>query len=244
MRVNSKNILMCLSIGIIIFLSFKVPNVLFEIEDLNMTKQIYKKAKKESKIDVQAEKIYLVKAIHEMDDGAFNIAIADSNKQYVELIQSVEAIGIKKENIIGQLENEMLKLTENDILKDRKEELYEYGIINREYQNAQTNYTISNIIAKSKNNYEIKFEMEKKTGKILFISFPKEIIAEEMDRQKLMGNYVKYLGLYIIDDWKLVDVGLQSEKAGLRVFMLEAEKEYVLSIHSIEKNNRIEYYKN
>ena len=59
-----KNILICLVSLIIIVLTFAIPNLLFRIEDLQNDRKEYSISKAESKIDVKAQKVYLVKVIN------------------------------------------------------------------------------------------------------------------------------------------------------------------------------------
>lgn len=59
---------MLLLVSVIICISFLMPNILFAIEDLKMESKVYKKEALDNKIDVQAENIYLVRAIHDIED--------------------------------------------------------------------------------------------------------------------------------------------------------------------------------
>lgn len=63
-----KKVLMFLLVSVIIYLSCLMPNILFAIEDLKMESKVYIQEEKNNKIDVQAENIYLVKAIHDIED--------------------------------------------------------------------------------------------------------------------------------------------------------------------------------
>ena len=56
-----------------------------------------------------------------------------------------------------------------------------------------------------------------------------------------MKNYVKYLDLYIINDWKFENNKLKSEKAQLEVVMVDMKEEYILTIRPV--GNNIDYYK-
>lgn len=63
-----KKVFICLIIIVIILLSFFLPNVLFRLEDIKINNTSYKMEKLNRKIDVQSENIYLVKAIHDIQD--------------------------------------------------------------------------------------------------------------------------------------------------------------------------------
>ena len=80
------------------------------------------------------------------------------------------------------------------------------------------------------NKYEL--EIETKTCKILSIAIEKENLANDTN-EEIMRNFVKYLDLYIIDDWKLENNMLKSQKAGLAVTIaINYKNDYcILSIH-------------
>jgi len=63
-----KKVFMFLVVIIIIVLSFLVPNVLLKMEDFKIESISYKEKRSNSKIDVHAENIYLVKAIHDIEN--------------------------------------------------------------------------------------------------------------------------------------------------------------------------------
>lgn len=74
---RTKNFLIILFVFSIILISFLIPNLLFKVEDLNMEKQIYSRSKHKNKIDVQAEKIYLVSAINDISNSNYKRFIAN-----------------------------------------------------------------------------------------------------------------------------------------------------------------------
>lgn len=59
-----KKILLYVFAILIIVFSFVTPRLLLQIEDLSRETEIFAKEKSKNKIDVQAEKIYLVSFIH------------------------------------------------------------------------------------------------------------------------------------------------------------------------------------
>ena len=62
-----KNIIIFIVVIVTVAISIALPNALFKLEDFTMEKLCYKIDNVQSKIDVQAEDIYLVKAIHGQD---------------------------------------------------------------------------------------------------------------------------------------------------------------------------------
>lgn len=63
-----KKVFICLIVILVVFLSFFLPKVLFKLEDLKRDSVSHKTDMLSGKIDVQAENIYLVKAIHDIQD--------------------------------------------------------------------------------------------------------------------------------------------------------------------------------
>ena len=102
------------------------------------------------------------------------------------------------------------------------------------------NYYIFNNIYLLIKGVEYHLEMEDKTGKIVSITLKTENVPE--NREEVMRKYIEYLDLYIIDDWKLEDYVLKSEKAQLVVNLTDYEDYCVLSIHSMNAIlNNVEY---
>lgn len=237
-----KNKLIISSVFFILLLSFLAPQILFEMEDLRMEKQIFTQSKTKRKIDVQAQKIYLVKAIHDMSGSSMEIqsqtVVASSNKKVlVEESQSEQ----EEEKVINQVKNEFLKLEECKILKDMNASFSttEYNVKN--YVNFKKEYEMHYTFLGNKTS-EMSLGRESKTGKILFAVFPKDKLQTELERQEILENYVKYLDLYMIGDWKFENNTLKSEKAGLcaMLFIDSNNDNCFLSIQS-NKNNTPNY---
>lgn len=237
-----KNKLIISSVFFILLLSFLAPQILFEVEDLRMEKQIFTQSKTKRNIDVQAQKIYLVKAIHDMSGSSMEIqsqtVVPSSNKKVlVEERQSEQ----EEEKVIDQVKNEFLKLEECKILKDMNEIFSntEYNVKN--YTNFKKEYEMQYTFLGNKTS-EMSVGRECKTGKILFAVFPKDKLQTELERQEILENYVKYLDLYMIGDWKFENNTLKSEKAGLcaMLFIDSNNDNCFLSIQS-NKNNTQNY---
>lgn len=237
-----KNKLIISSVFFILLLSFLAPQILFEVEDLRMEKQIFTQSKTKRNIDVQAQKIYLVKAIHDMSGSSMEIqsqtVVSSSNKKVlVEESQSEQEV----KEVIDQVKNEFLKLEECKILKDMNEIFSntEYNVKN--YVNFKKEYEMHYTFLGNKTS-EMSLGRESKTGKILFAVFPKDKLQTELERQEILENYVKYLDLYMIGDWKFENNTLKSEKAGLcaMLFIDSNNDNCFLSIQS-NKNNTPNY---
>lgn len=238
-----KNRGIILIIFVMILVSFFVPNLLFWLEDFRIEKQICAIAKPKSKVDVQAEKIYLVRAIHDMEGFYRNLAIrekekvvyyANGNNIRVAPSEIVSTTKVKDETTFAELKNEIAKLETGNVLKNLKigEEEQNLGYVSeRTYAKEDDDYKTKYYYFK---NGEIEIEIENKTGKILSILFPKESLLE--DRQEMKKNFVKYLDLYIIDDWKLENNSLKSEKAQLEVVLIETEMQCRLMICPVGSN--------
>lgn len=85
-----KNFIIYIIVSVIILASFKIPELLLELENNNIEIAVYEKEKKKNAIDIEAEKIYLVKAIHDIEDESGLVEISST--------QLVEMYSIKSEN--------------------------------------------------------------------------------------------------------------------------------------------------
>ena len=65
-----KNIIIYLVVGIIVISSFKIPEVILKMEETALENNIYQKKSKKAindiNLDIDAEKVYLVKALHDL----------------------------------------------------------------------------------------------------------------------------------------------------------------------------------
>jgi len=233
-----KNILICLVSLIIIVLTFAIPNLLFRIEDLQNDRKEYSISKAESKIDVKAQKVYLVKVINEIQNGRLNLAVND-------LLYSIslnEKSNNESDTILQKLKRERKSIIDNMIIKEEfsnnNEELLQYEVQERNYSNKTTKYVINQIVLSLGDGKRILVEMEEKTGKILLYSSSIAEI-EGLEEEEILKNFVKYLDLYIIDDWKYGNNMLISEKAKLFVTLSYTKSYYqeifYLSIQSLDK---------
>jgi len=235
-----KKIIICIMIIGLIILTFYIPNILFSVQDLKSKEAGYIKQEKSRMIDVKVKEIYLVKAINDIDKGNLSVKI-ENKPQYVEIMSRTDE-DIKNVKLTN-LELELKKLEDANVLKNIlshiNEKKYNISKIKKDYEDNSTLYTIerSNI---TNDNYGITIEREKKTGKILELTVPINKLADYDNKKEILENYIKYLDLYIIDDWKYEDKSLKSEKAGLTVSLLCYSDEIaMLFIHSTDKYYQI-----
>lgn len=231
-----RNKLIILVVFLIIFISFLAPKILLEIEDFRMEKQIFTQTKNKNKIDVEAEKIYLVKAIHDMSGSSMEIqsrtvVISDSEKALIEESRSEQ----EKENLIDKIKNELLKLEESKVLKNMSVNFDNMEYNFRNYTNFKREYEMQYTFLGNKTT-EMSVGIESKTGKILFAVFPNDKLQIELETEKILENYVKYLDLYVIGDWKFENGSLKSQKAGLCAMLFKDSntEDCLLSIQSSE----------
>jgi len=231
-----RNKLIILVVFLIIFISFLAPKILLEIEDFRMEKQIFTQTKNKNKIDVEAEKIYLVKAIHDMSGSSMEIqsrtvVISDSEKALIEESRSEQ----EKEKLIDKIKNELLKLEESKVLKNMSVNFDNMEYNFRNYTNFKREYEMQYTFLGNKTT-EMSVGIESKTGKILFAVFPNDKLQIELETEKILENYVKYLDLYVIGDWKFENGSLKSQKAGLCAMLFKDSntEDCLLSIQSSE----------
>ena len=230
-----KKILLFFISLIIISFSFVMPNLLLRIEDLSREKEIFTRQKIERKIDVEAEKIYLVTFIH-------NIYEIKDRKVYYEdkkgkaLATAVSSPIIDTRTDLAPTEkfkNETLKLVSNEILNEitfdeylqyYEEECYFYP-----------EYTVTTCSMLKENEEWISINVEEKTGKIISADFSKNFLKTDIEIEKQLRNYAKYLDLDIIGDWKFENNNiLKSEKAQLIIMLVERDDSCMLTIAPIE----------
>ncbi len=238
-----RNLVIYFLFCITILILFKTPNYLLKIVENNIESTVYEKKKIGKTIDIEAEKIYLVKAIHDIESADSKVAITSSEKSWT-LAESPSTVENEKKVSIPDVSKKQLqKLKEFNILKNfttDENSKYNIKLISKGYQ-GEENYTVDNVYFNTTNElYNI--EMEEKTGKILFINFAKENIFDNSTNEDILTNYVKYLDLYIIDDWKYENNVLKSDKAGLVVSLLENKTRYILSIHSMDNSSNTAIY--
>ncbi len=75
MKNRIKNMVIYIIVGIIIIASFKIPEILLELENSNVSVAVKKREKNNKNIDLEARNIYLVKAIHDMESQNSSVVI-------------------------------------------------------------------------------------------------------------------------------------------------------------------------
>lgn len=226
-----KKLVLFLSSIIIIAFSFIMPKLFLQIEDLSRENEIFTRTKKEDKkIDVQAEKIYLVRFIHDIYEFK-NTKVYDNGKKAVVVSMPITE-KIKIENPREELKSEILKFVTNDIIKEINiEEFDSYTEVANIFSPEYT--VVSCSLLKEKEDW-IGINVEEKTGKIISIDFPTSFLNKDVDKKKQLENYAKYLDLDIIDDWKYENDILKSEKAQLAIVLDETGEACMLTVAPIE----------
>ena len=229
-----RNVIIYLCVCIVVFISFEFPEILLNLENKEIGLMVYEMEKKSNKLDVEIEKIYLVKAIHEMEGGKI-IQISSTPDKMMLLW---EELGINSNNSEEAL-GEILKLNEYKIIKTILMESVEtennkIGLITKQYESKDNNYIVRHLVIQV-GTKEFILNIENKTGKILYMAFEKNDLYSD-NIKEILENYVKYLNLYVIDDWKYEEdeenkkYFLNSEKAGLQI-KLEEDDKVMISIH-------------
>lgn len=256
-----KSIIFILSIMVIVF-SFVMPKLLFGVEDFAREEEIYAREKVKSKIDVEAEKIYLVKAIHELYDNEM-VTLSETAAVYYDengekkVVASRDEDKFKKVLFAESGEDLHKNSEETEKINNEIKKLENANILSEVNFNNNTKYSIryygtnysmlrDNQLIKSIDiileGYDINIEIENKTGKIIMISFPKDNIKN--NKEEILENYIKYLDLYIIDDWEFKNQTTQarvkcdyivSEKSQLLAMIIENDEEYIMSIQTIDR---------
>lgn len=225
-----KKFLLFLSCIIIIVFSFIMPKLLLQLEDLSREKEIFVRPKKESKIDVQAENIYLVRFIHEI----FNLK--NETIYYTKGSLATVILPMTEKSIntfpTEELKNEISKLVSSNIIKDINFD--EFDDFDETINTFTFDYLVITSNLENKDGKTIGVNIEEKTGKIISIDFSKDILRGNIDKKEQLENYVKYLDLDIIDDWKYEDDILKSEKAQLNIVLKEEKNFYMLAIMPID----------
>ncbi len=225
--IKLRNILIYFIVFIIILISFGLPQILLKLQEINIENTVFEKKAEKILLDVEAEKIYLVKAIHDMN-LIDTVEINASKKKWV-LVESLKINGTLDESYFN-FQNQLKKMQEYGILKDDKLENYSISFVDKLYHNDKQQYIIYNVLLKI-NNREYSLEIENKTKKILDFSLEKDYFASE-NKEELMLNYIKYLDLNIIDDWKFENDKLKSEKADLVIELKEDDNIFNFSINT------------
>ncbi len=242
-----KNICIYFLFTIVILLSFKLPDTFLKLDKNEFASIQSKKTLKQNKIDVETEKIYLVKTIHRIENNKTIEISTNSVEEYVVKNSSERYEGETEtqKNLFNETCDQIRKLSEYDILE--KIELNGnnkgIGFLLKMYRDDESTYIVNNIKITT-DNREYTLDTENKTGKILYIDFNKDMICKKTSKKEILENYIKYLDLYIIDDWKYEEditnniYYLKSDKADLQASLIQvsktnsADSKYILTIHA------------
>lgn len=227
-----KKFLLIVSAILIIIFSIVMPNLLLQIEDLSKEKEIFTKQKEERKIDVQAEKIYLVRFIHDIYELKDTKIYYDNKKEVSVLATTPVTEHVEREEPSDEIKSEISKIVTNDIIKEMNtDDFLNYTEIINTFS---PEYTVVTCGLVKENEEWLGINLEEKTGKIISVDFPTAYLRKDVALQKQLENYAKYLDLDIIGDWKFNDNILKSEKAQLTIMLVEKGDSCMLTIAPIE----------
>ncbi len=232
MRRKIGNVIVYILFAAVIFASFRLPDILLKSYDVSFGASMYDLSGRQSiDIEIEADEIYLVKAIHDMETAA-----EEQYHNYIFFAGSLEEykIGLGQEEPAQsedvQAEDEIARLKECGVLQETDTLTgAETEILKEVYKTDQSEYIIDNLFFLPESSVWL-LEREEKTGKILTVCFSGRNMPEEAERRELLENYIRYLDLYIIDDWVYEDQQMKSDKADLAVGFKQAGEGYILSI--------------
>lgn len=234
-----KNFIIYFSVIIIVFFSLKVPDFLMKNLSSDIEKKFYKIEETKTQIDVEAEKIYLVKAIHNIRSDSPTVTISSNDGQKITKSSKdvvYEISDYESEKIFPDIDKELKNLVDYNILTNLKldnSKQFDVGIISKTYLN-KNKYIVHNVLVNVDNN-EIHLEIEDKTGKIIYAYFDKNIFSD-IPIKEALENFVRYLDLHIIKDWKYEEdlinkkYSLTSESAKLSVILSTSSEKYELTV--------------
>jgi len=229
-----KKILLFVLSLIIISFSFIMPNLLLSIEDSAREKEIFARQKIERKIDVEAEKIYLVTFIHDIYEIKDKKVYYEDKKGKTLVTEAFTPITTTRTDLnpTEKFKNEILKLESNEIINETTFDEYIQYI---EAENVfLSEYTVTTCSMQKENDEWIQINIEEKTGKIISADFCINFLKKDIEKENMLRNYAKYLDLDIIGDWKFENNILKSEKAQLIIMLVENGDSCMLTIAPIE----------
>ncbi len=229
MRNKIINVAIVIFVLIIILTSFIVPDLIFSMQYNNVEIQISEARKRKNNVSVEAEKIYLVKAMH-MIDKSYNDYVDIGNK-YKYISSKLLIKEVDPENIISldKIEYQLQKLEEYNIIKGVNYDNYSnIAILDKLYEKNNEKCVVHMITMQDK---KIEIDIEHQTEKIIYLLFDKSMLSESSQKD-ILENYVKYLGLDIISDWKFEENKLKSKEAGLEVGLSKTDNWYLLVVYS------------
>lgn len=202
MKTRRKGNILTILVILFVCISFLVPGILLSLQEKQLEEQVFTRAKKESKLDVEAEKIYLVKAIHDIEEGSNLITVENWHKVYT------TAKNTKEEFRLTEIGKQIEKLENLQILQDTgidRPTQYSVHSNTTGYQDKEGQYFLGNIqVEIEQDRYE--GVMESKTCKFLSLAFQKEKLYEGRSKKEILESFIQYLDLYIIDDWEYKEV--------------------------------------
>ncbi len=227
MNKKIRNIMLYGIVLIVILASFKIPEILLEMQENNSEIAVYEKKDLKSSIEMEAEEIYLIKAVHDIRSQKFDVIISSG------IVEIKSQSSPSKDTLLKEIENEMKKLKDNQILKELKIDNWDnqkIDVVRKIFQgDGSVFYNVYSVTLKI-GNYEYEIDIEEKTKKILNISIEMDNLNNSISKEEIMKNYINYLELNIINDWHLENSMMRSTKKDLVITLIEAKNKYILSL--------------
>ena len=227
-----RTILIFIFVIIIVFASLILPNLFMKALSNEIEIKTFDLPEIQKNIDVEAEKIYLVRAIHGIRSDNLKVSISSDSKRFFGDNYS-EKIDSSNVDVVKELLNlkEYCILDNFDVETDTKVSM---GISTNNTYLSENKYIVQNVFV-TLDNIEFHLEIESKTGKVIYIYFDKTNLFDS-DDEEILRDFVKYLDLHIIDDWKYSEdlvaqkYYLKSEKAKLAVVLDKSFDKYEISV--------------
>lgn len=236
-----KNIIIYGIFIIVICITFVAPQTLLKMQNDKMQVEIQVK-EQENKIDIETGKIYLVKAIHDIEKDKAGYLMMYDEVNTMTSGASINKIQ-EKESAKTELYNDIIKLQENEIIENFEPQsgsVMSREMLDRKYTSSENKYTVNCYYLDIAGDY-FGYEVESKTEKIIYIQFQKKF-RKDASKNEILDNYIKYLELSIIDDWKYENGSMTSDKAGLTASFIEDRDRCYLTINTKEIADKKAYY--
>lgn len=214
-----KNIILYVFVFIIIIASFIIPEILLKSETYDVQVAIYEKEKTPN---IESNN-YLVNAIQEI--GSEKNSIKISSEDFIIESNSAEEVDLDVNLYSKLLELNKFEITKEIIIKDDTK--ITIGITEKTYKTKDNEYRVQSVLINIDDKSYI-IEIEEQTEKIISIVMPKEDLFIE-NNETLLKNYIEYLELDYIDDWKFDKDSLKSTKYNLNVNLVQVIEEKTIN---------------
>lgn len=210
-----KNIILYIFVFLVIITSFIIPEILLKSETYDVQVAIFEK---EKTLNIESNN-YLINAIQEIGSDKNSIKI--SSEDFIIESNSAEEVDLNVNLYSKLLELNKFKITKEIIIKEDIK--IAIGITEKTYKSKDNEYRVQSVMINVDDKSYI-IEIEEQTGKIISIIMPEEDVFTE-NNEILLKNYIEYLELDYIDDWKIEKYALKSTKYNLNVNRVDLIKE-------------------